>query len=206
MPNPTPPIPAGVPIIGQPMFMYKLGHAQLGLPVAPEQALANFGAYQQQGGQLDPAWVLMWIAATIEAAQLRTALVQLHNRVLELEARAGVVTREQAAIDHVPIEGEDPQPERDDALPQWAKKAAAAAGSSNAVLDGLCAEEIADRTCRVCGCTDDDCSQCIAKTGEPCRWAEPDLCTACLAEILLRDEGDVEAAELELGDDEEGAA
>jgi hypothetical protein len=33
--------------------------------------------------------------------------------------------------------------------------------------------------CRVCKCTDDDCSQCIAKTGEPCAWVEPDLCSAC---------------------------
>jgi hypothetical protein len=35
------------------------------------------------------------------------------------------------------------------------------------------------RTCRVCGCTDEDCRQCIAKTGEPCHWVEADLCSAC---------------------------
>lgn len=34
--------------------------------------------------------------------------------------------------------------------------------------------------CRVCRCTDEDCRQCIAKTGEPCRWVEPDLCSACV--------------------------
>lgn len=33
--------------------------------------------------------------------------------------------------------------------------------------------------CRVCGCTDMDCRQCIAKTGHPCSWGEPDLCSAC---------------------------
>jgi hypothetical protein len=33
--------------------------------------------------------------------------------------------------------------------------------------------------CRVCGCADNDCSQCVAKTGEPCHWVEPDLCSAC---------------------------
>lgn len=33
--------------------------------------------------------------------------------------------------------------------------------------------------CRICGCTDDDCRQCIEKTGEPCFWIEPDLCSAC---------------------------
>lgn len=33
--------------------------------------------------------------------------------------------------------------------------------------------------CRICGCTDDDCRQCIEKSGEPCQWIEPDLCSAC---------------------------
>lgn len=36
-----------------------------------------------------------------------------------------------------------------------------------------------ERSCRVCGCTEDDCSQCIEKTGEPCSWVEDDLCSAC---------------------------
>lgn len=36
-----------------------------------------------------------------------------------------------------------------------------------------------DRRCRVCACTDLDCSRCIARTGEPCTWVEPDLCSAC---------------------------
>lgn len=33
--------------------------------------------------------------------------------------------------------------------------------------------------CRVCACSDYDCSQCIQRTGEPCYWVEPDLCSAC---------------------------
>ena len=37
-----------------------------------------------------------------------------------------------------------------------------------------------ERTCRVCGCTDNDCRQCIAKTGSPCHWVAPDLCSACV--------------------------
>ncbi len=40
-------------------------------------------------------------------------------------------------------------------------------------------EEI--QACRVCGCTDDDCHQCIMRTGEPCSWVEPDLCSACVS-------------------------
>lgn len=38
------------------------------------------------------------------------------------------------------------------------------------------------RTCRVCGCTDNDCRQCIKKTGVPCYWVEKDLCSACITE------------------------
>jgi hypothetical protein len=40
------------------------------------------------------------------------------------------------------------------------------------------------RKCRVCGCTDDDCSGCIARTGKPCRWVERDLCSACKAAMV----------------------
>ena len=40
-----------------------------------------------------------------------------------------------------------------------------------------------EEQCRVCGCTDDDCTACYLKTGEPCYWAEPDLCSACAQEI-----------------------
>jgi PRTRC genetic system protein E len=36
-----------------------------------------------------------------------------------------------------------------------------------------------EQKCRVCGCTDNDCSRCIKITGKPCHWVEPDLCSAC---------------------------
>ena len=38
----------------------------------------------------------------------------------------------------------------------------------------------AENRCRVCGCTDDDCLRCMLRTGEPCFWFEPDLCSACV--------------------------
>ena len=41
-------------------------------------------------------------------------------------------------------------------------------------------DQDAPRSCRVCSCTDDDCSGCIERTGEPCEWIEPDLCSACV--------------------------
>ena len=42
--------------------------------------------------------------------------------------------------------------------------------------------------CSKCGCTDDDCRQCIEKTGEPCHWVneEHSLCSACV-EIIDRE-------------------
>jgi hypothetical protein len=42
------------------------------------------------------------------------------------------------------------------------------------------------RRCRVCGCTDNDCRQCIEKTGEPCCWVESDLCSACVKPQLKK--------------------
>lgn len=41
------------------------------------------------------------------------------------------------------------------------------------------------RQCRVCGCTENDCQQCIEKTGSPCHWVEDDLCSACVPKIIL---------------------
>jgi len=37
--------------------------------------------------------------------------------------------------------------------------------------------------CRECGCTEQDCRQCIERTGEPCDWTDATrtLCTACAA-------------------------
>ena len=39
------------------------------------------------------------------------------------------------------------------------------------------------RMCRVCGCTNDDCSQCIDARGHPCYWVENDLCSRCAREM-----------------------
>jgi len=48
--------------------------------------------------------------------------------------------------------------------------------------------ELFPRTCRVCGCTDDDCSGYIERTGEPCHWVEEDLCSACAPEPQAKKE------------------
>jgi hypothetical protein len=47
------------------------------------------------------------------------------------------------------------------------------------IPSGPTCEAAAVRTCRVCGCNDDDCSQCIAKIDMPCIWVSADLCSAC---------------------------
>lgn len=71
---------------------------------------------------------------------------------------------------------------------------------SGANLDGVVPEEIIlekqvpsypeddeafddERTCRVCGCTDDDCTECVEATGEPCSWVEDDLCSRCAGAV-----------------------
>lgn len=36
------------------------------------------------------------------------------------------------------------------------------------------------RTCRVCNCTELDCSGCWQRTGHPCHWVAEDLCSACV--------------------------
>ena len=49
-----------------------------------------------------------------------------------------------------------------------------------------------DQQCRVCGCTELDCSGCVMRTGEPCSWvpdqenAEGPICSAC---VLLQQMG-----------------
>lgn len=43
------------------------------------------------------------------------------------------------------------------------------------------------RACRECGCTDDDCSQCIEATGQACHWVETDLCSRCKDAIKVGD-------------------
>ncbi len=34
--------------------------------------------------------------------------------------------------------------------------------------------------CVVCGCTEADCSSCVERTGEPCYWVAPNVCSACV--------------------------
>lgn len=38
-------------------------------------------------------------------------------------------------------------------------------------------------SCRICGCTDDNCTECVRKTGESCYWVEPGLCSACAPDL-----------------------
>ena len=43
-------------------------------------------------------------------------------------------------------------------------------------------------TCLKCGCTDNDCSGCVERTGQSCYWADPEktLCSACAPEAQQR--------------------
>jgi hypothetical protein len=55
----------------------------------------------------------------------------------------------------------------------------AMAATINVPVEGMAAI-LTQKMCRVCGCTDDDCHQCIKKTGKACYWIADDLCSACL--------------------------
>lgn len=39
--------------------------------------------------------------------------------------------------------------------------------------------------CRVCGCVDEDCSQCIEAQGYPFQWVNPDLCSRCFFDMVF---------------------
>lgn len=52
------------------------------------------------------------------------------------------------------------------------------------VFERICAtikDELDRPTCRVCGCTETNCEQCLERTGSPCTWVSDDLCSACAA-------------------------
>jgi hypothetical protein len=57
-------------------------------------------------------------------------------------------------------------------------EAIAAAGGPPA-LAWIPLRDALERACRVCGCTEMSCRQCIERTGVPCHWVEADLCSAC---------------------------
>lgn len=69
------------------------------------------------------------------------------------------------------------------------------------VARGQAAQKAADKItarfgiCRICGCTDKDCRQCIEATGEPCSWADEThtICSRCArSRTPLRSESIVE--------------
>jgi very-short-patch-repair endonuclease len=47
------------------------------------------------------------------------------------------------------------------------------------VQEVLVSSPLVTDSCAVCGCTEEDCSQCVERTGEPCYWVSPGLCSAC---------------------------
>lgn len=64
------------------------------------------------------------------------------------------------------------------------------------------------RTCRVCGCTDEDCSACIELTGEACHWLgeDEDLCSACAgkSQSIEKQDGDDDDDDDDGDNDDEG--
>ncbi len=101
-------------------------------------------------------------AAAIVGADLDAAIA-MASKAFDVPAEELAMTREERqARDRARWEQEDEENEEDE--------------DDESEEDGV-------QRCRVCGCTDDDCHQCIEKTGEPCYWVEEDLCSACAAEV-----------------------
>lgn len=96
----------------------------------------------------------------------------LDPKQIEKEVRAGIEFAEKA-------KKEAAKAAKKKAKAKAAKKAAKPAKKPEARKKASPDSEIVEGVCRKCGCTDDDCRQCIEKTGEPCSWVEPDLCSAC---------------------------
>jgi hypothetical protein len=110
------------------------------------------------------------LAAGGENAEAETPPAPVVDAIAELRARG----LDLAAMNHARFSSGLPTISAEQALARLD-----AARVVNAAVRGAVAAQPA---CRVCKCTDDDCSQCIAKTGSPCRWVEPDLCSACASE------------------------
>lgn len=47
--------------------------------------------------------------------------------------------------------------------------------------------------CRKCGCTDNDCTECVLATGEPCWWIDEchTLCSRCVDDLAPHDLDDL---------------
>lgn len=83
-------------------------------------------------------------------------------------------------------------------------------GGHRALADAMATRSLvlamaASGICRSCGCTNDDCRQCVEATGVPCHWVEPDLCSRCAAAItrtvdVLDDLGIVHTVPVSLAD------
>jgi hypothetical protein len=76
-------------------------------------------------------------------------------------------------------EEKDKKEKADKAAAAKAEKKSSGKGKKPEKADKAADEEPEEKTCRECGCTEEDCKQCIEKTGKPCTWVEDDLCSAC---------------------------
>jgi PRTRC genetic system protein E len=97
-------------------------------------------------------------------SELQNALDRVRNKTYGIDEDSGELTPKEALIRNVIIRRIKATPDHP------------------SVVTEHTAEKI--RTCRICGCTEDDCKQCIEKTGEACHWIDVDLCSACEEEAM----------------------
>lgn len=99
-------------------------------------------------------------------AELESALDRVKKKTYGVCEETGELIPKEMLLQHLIIKRLKPTPER----------------PSSTIENKT--EEVKVRTCRICGCTEENCSQCIEKTGEPCYWIEEDLCSACEEEAM----------------------
>lgn len=123
-----------------------------------------------EDGELTLDWGRLGVLAAHAAAQDEQADL-LEALALYLEVHGGGMPGSQTAALAEDLGGRASAPD----VARWLRRLFVAIGEHNPAM-GLC---------RLCGCTDDDCSGCIERTGEPCAWADAEhtLCTACRDEV-----------------------
>src|ERR1700733_1875772 len=118
----------------------------------------------------------MFMVNEAEAAAIRKAYIQHGERAAVVELRRhfpGLADNENTLICARSIAGWGELPIRDMPPPVTPPR--------RFVCD--LPEMPKGQQCAVCGCTDDDCTDCVRRTGAPCPWIAINLCSACEPEL-----------------------
>lgn len=129
-------------------------------------------ALAQQAAGLAIAWV-----GKPKSKYSRTMIKQFRLLILRLDAISDYAYPYENADQMPGSIGDEPIMIGDGVCIGKTRAAAAKAIKAN---PSFARETKSIRSCRNCGCTDRNCSGCIARAGKPCHWVKKDLCSACV--------------------------